>query len=183
MLTAALASCSVSTAGTPVAAFRAEPPTTRVGAPRVADPLNVAKFFSNLCAVLTPDRAKAVANLVRTRTSVNDRGQTCHWNDEGFNGVSISLIRGNGLSDVYGTRGYGSGYFEVAPDTAGYPGVYSSGSDARPDGVCTMGVGIRDDVVMAVTSLLDATSPYRNDPCSLARRAAEAAIATIKENA
>jgi hypothetical protein len=184
-----LTSCAQSTPGTalttsPTSTSAPATTTTNVGGdvPQVANPLDVAKFEQNACSLLTPARAREVANLVTNRVDNSPAGQICHWSDDHRDGVSLSLVRG-GLRNAYGKRDYPSGYFEVAPDVLGYPAVYTSISDGRPDGTCTIGVGVRNDIALAVSSFLSSSSTYFKSPCQLVSKAAEAAVATIKEGA
>jgi hypothetical protein len=104
----------------------------------------------------------------------------CHWSDDVDNSVAVSLVRGNGLRDVYQSQDSERGYFVPVPELSGYPALFASLSDCRSEGTCTMGVGVRNDEVMIVDSSFVSSSPYYSDPCSLTQKAAEAAITTLK---
>ncbi|MFD8494954.1 DUF3558 domain-containing protein [Amycolatopsis sp. NPDC059657] len=150
--------------------------------PQVADPLDTTKFEKDPCGLLSPDQARALANLLTTRLdSKAAGGPICSWLDEHHNGISYSLIRGGGLSDVYRNHlPNDPGYFEPGESAAGYPAVYASITDGRPKGDCVLMVGVRNDVVMVTGSILGGTSPDQENPCPLVKKAAEAAIATLK---
>jgi hypothetical protein len=146
----------------------------------VPNPLDATKFEQNPCALLSQAQARQVANLAKTRVISDPAGPICHWSDDADNSVAVSLVRGNGLRDVYQSRDSEHGYFVPVPNLSGYPAVFSSLSDGRSKGICTMGVGVRNDEVMTVDSSFVASSPYYSDPCSLTQKAAEAAVATLK---
>jgi hypothetical protein len=181
----ALAACSTSSPGNAVGPPVSTGPSTatsgtKLQAPRVPNPLDVTKFEKNPCNVLSPAQARQVANLTKTDGNDGSVFPICGWTDSNYNSVAFSFVRGNGLSDAYQNQDSGSGYFQVAPDVAGYPAAFTSVSDGRSKGTCTMYVGVRNDDVMTVSSSFSASSPYRGDPCPVVQKAAEAAVATLK---
>ncbi|MFD8494964.1 DUF3558 domain-containing protein [Amycolatopsis sp. NPDC059657] len=182
-----LAGCSKSTSGnaTPTSATSGPSSSSGPPVPQVTNPLDTTKFEQNPCNLLSPDQARALANLVTTRLdSKAPGGPICGWQDEHHNDVNFSFTRGGGLSDVYRNhRPDDPGYFEPVPSIAGYPAVYGSIADSRADGTCTLIVGVSNDVVMVTSSELGGTSPDEKNPCPLVQKAAEAAIATLKAGA
>jgi hypothetical protein len=154
--------------------------STKLNAPQVSNPLDVTKFEQNPCGVLSQAQALQVANLTTTRVVADPTGPICRWLDDNRNSIAFSFARGAGLSDAYEYQDSQSGYFKVAPNIAGYPAVFSGTTDDRSKGGCQIITGVKNDEVMTVFSSLGVSSPYYSDPCSLAQKAAGAAIATLK---
>ncbi|MFD8493626.1 DUF3558 family protein [Amycolatopsis sp. NPDC059657] len=153
-----------------------------VDVPQVSSPLEVGKFDKEPCAVLTAAQARAVHKLVKSELG---QGTTdlpaCQWRDDHLNGVRITFARGGGLRDTYTNQRPGTGYFE--PTTlAGYPAVYAGKADQRQLGRCSLTVGVRNDEIMTVESDLGSSfSPSSRGSCEAVKKAAEAAIVTIKK--
>ncbi|WP_176968886.1 DUF3558 domain-containing protein [Amycolatopsis xylanica] len=178
-----LSGCSKTTPGNAATVPPSSPGTSASdpAVPQVSDPLEVSKFEQDPCKALTADQARELASLATTNVTSGTAGPICGWRDGDRNEIAFGFVHANGLADSYRNHQPDDpGYFVPVPSVAGYPGVFASISDGRPDGVCTLAVGVRNDVVMTVTSLMNSSSPYRKDPCPLVQRAAEAAIATIK---
>jgi outer membrane murein-binding lipoprotein Lpp len=181
-----LAGCSTSNPGSASASSQTASPTSasaKPSAPRVANPLDVAKYEQNPCNVLTAAQASQFANLTQTRISPDSSGALCRWYDEPRNSVTFSFARGGGLNDAYGYQDSESGYFKVSPDISGYPAVFSGPTDDRSKGGCQLIVGVRDNEVMTVLVSFRSSSPYYADPCAQATKATEMAIATLKGGA
>ncbi|WP_370947380.1 DUF3558 domain-containing protein [Amycolatopsis sp. cg5] len=179
----ALTGCSKTTPGNAatVSPSTSGSPASDPVVPQVTDPLDVSKFEQDPCKLLTADQARELANLVTTTVTSGAAGPICGWRDGDRNEIAFGFVHANGLADSYRNHQPDDpGYFVPVPSVAGYPGVFASISDGRADGVCTLAVGVRNDAVVTVTSLMNASSPYRKDPCPLVQKAAEAAIATIK---
>nr|WP_245573260.1 DUF3558 domain-containing protein [Amycolatopsis benzoatilytica] len=183
LLLLATAACS-STPGTPAPAASAAPSSSSPSVPKVNAPLDAAKYEQNPCALLSSAQATEVIKSVRNRQGKGLVGPICTWNDADSNSVAVGLVPGQGgLASSYAYRDSAAGYFQVAPDVNGYPAVYTSPSDDRKNGGCQAVVGIKDDETLTSSVLLDKTSPDYRDPCSLAAKAAAAAVATIKAGA
>ncbi|MEC3978186.1 DUF3558 domain-containing protein [Amycolatopsis sp. H20-H5] len=160
------------------------PASGKLAAPQVANPLDASKFEQDPCAVLSQAQASQVANLITSRKATGDVAPICTWSDTDHNTVAFGFIPGNGgLSTSYKSQDSKSGYFAVAPDVVGYPAVYGAPYDDRGDGGCQVAVGVSNDEVITVGVTFRKPSPYYSDPCSLAVKAAEAAVTTIKSGA
>jgi len=84
----------------------------------------------------------------------------------------------NGLQNEYDQNAAGlfeDGYFEPT-SVAGYPGVYSSWADTRPEGRCDLGVGINESTMLTVA----VTGQANKDNCHAASNVAERILTTIK---
>ena len=184
-------SCSTTVAQqTPIASSPSAPsetgsaPGTSSAAPQVRNPLDTAKFDQQPCTALTQAQATQIANLISGQQSAGNVAPVCTWTDADHNRVTVGFLPGNGgLATVYKTRDSASGYFEVAPDVAGYPAVFSATSDLRKDGGCQVVVGVRDDEAFTANVGLLQSSPNYSDPCSLAAKTAEAVVTTLKAGA
>jgi hypothetical protein len=182
----ALAACSTPVSSqTPLASSGpSSPASSKLTAPQVPNPLDASKFEQDPCKVLSQAQAVQVANLTTSRKTDGNVAPICAWSDSDHNRISFGFIPGNGgLSTSYKSQDSKSGYFAVAPDVAGYPAVYGAPYDDRSDGGCQVAVGLSNDEVVTVGVAFRKPSPYFNDPCSLAVKAAGAAMATLKGGA
>ena len=150
--------------------------------PQVANPLIVSQFEQNPCGLLSASRASQILPSVRTRVSPGATANPiCNWIDAKQNSVSLGLIKGNGLSDVYGQHSTGNaGYFDPISDIGGYPGTYASLSDDRSKGVCTLFVGVRNDEVLSVSASFVDGSANEANSCPVALKAAGLAVETAQ---
>ncbi|MDT7729652.1 MAG: hypothetical protein QOI21_6228 [Actinomycetota bacterium] len=181
----ALAACSTPVSSqTPLPSSGPSSPTSsKLTAPQVPNPLDVSKFEQDPCSVLSQTQASQVANLTTSRKTDGNVAPICVWSDSDQNRVTFGFVPGDGLSSVYKSQDSQSGYFQVAPEVAGYPAVFSGPHDDRNDGRCQIGVGVRDNEVITISATFRNPSPYYADPCSLAVKAAEAAVTTLKGGA
>jgi hypothetical protein len=185
-----LSACSQSTlgSGTPTPGFSApDSPTgtssSAAAAPQVSNPLDVSKFEKAPCLLLSAAQANQILTVTRTVTMPGaTNNPICGWKDEGGAGLSLGLVGGNGgLSTVYRQHHPGDpGYFIPIPSVGGYPALFASVADLRSKGTCTVAVGVRDDVAMSVNMDWVVQKPGQGDPCQLAQKAAELAVATLK---
>ncbi|WP_370947378.1 DUF3558 domain-containing protein [Amycolatopsis sp. cg5] len=163
----------------PPSTLKVGPPTSStpaVDVPQVPKPLETGRFDKEPCAVLTAAQARSVYLLVKSELG---QGATCQWRDAHLNGVRITFTSGDGLRGTYTKRAPGTGYFE--PTTiSGFPAVYAGQADQRNIGRCSMTIGLRNDEIMTVESDLGNASPVASGPCDVVKKAAEAAITTIK---
>jgi hypothetical protein len=188
-----LSACSNSTtgSGTPSAGSPAsDSPTgtssTALVAPKVSNPLDVAKYEKNPCGLLTTAQANQILTVARSVVSPGATDSTiCGWKNEGGDEISLGMLGGNGgLSTVYSQYQPGDpGYFIPIPDIEGYPGLFTSVADLRSKGSCTVYVGVRDDEIMTVNMDYVLPAPGQGDPCQLAQKAAGLAVTTVKGGA
>lgn len=185
ILLLALTACSSPNGGQPAPASSnpASSSTAASDVPKVANPLDVAKYEQDPCSVLTQAQAAQAFNAVRNRKIAGNVAPVCTWNDSENSSLAIGLLPGQGgLATVYQNRS-NSGYFEPAPSIDGYPAVFTNVLDNRSDGGCQVAVGVRADEAFTSSVILFKKSPSYGDPCSVALKAAGAALATIKAGA
>lgn len=181
-----LTGCSQQTPGNGSATPSASNSPTSNGpvVPQVTNPLDTTKFEQNPCGVLSPEQAQQVANLTTSKLDAGaPGGPICAWRDENHNSIGFSLNRTGGLTTLYRNHRPDDGYFEPVASVSGYPAVFASLVDGRSTGSCVLSVGVSNDVAMVVDAILGGTSPDQKNPCPLAQKAAEAAIATLKAGA
>jgi hypothetical protein len=182
----ALAACTTPVnSPTPLASSGPSSPTSsKLTAPQVPNPLDVSKFEQDPCSVLSQAQASQVANLTTSSKADGTVAPICSWADDDHNTVAFGFVPGNGgLTTSYKNQDNKSGYFAVAPDIGGYPAAFLGPVDDRDDGDCQVAVGVTNDEVITVNASFRDSSPYYSDPCSLAVKAAEAAMATLKGGA
>jgi hypothetical protein len=199
-LVLALAGCSNSEAGTPVATntpggttgtarspgeTSATRPSNRYGAPRVAQPLDVTKFLAQPCAALTaqqlqnlnlPAQGKADTDSPIAKNS----GPSCDWiNSDTATSLGLSFTTGNknGLADLYRANDEGkwTGYW-AETTVSGYPGVFHGVTDARAQGSCNLAVGVSE----TLTFLVDIGGRMKEQSCDFAKQVAAAVAETVK---
>lgn len=155
------------------------------GVPKVGNPLNAEKFLADPCSVITKAQAAEVAGLTRSEADLAGvAGPRCEWSDSSRNDVAFAFIvaGGGGLTGVYENSRMGSAYFEPI-EVAGYPAVFADVIEQRAEGLCSLAVGVRDDLLLNITSGFDSASPYYANSCPPVKKAAELALATMKGGA
>lgn len=196
----ALAGCSNSEAGTPVATdtpggtsgttrspgeTSATGSSNRYGAPRVAQPLDATKFLAQPCSALTaqqlsnlnlPAQGKADTDSPIAKNS----GPSCEWiNSDTATSVGLSFTTGNknGLADLYraNKEGKWTGYWEETT-VSSYPGVFHGVTDARAQGSCNLAVGVSE----SLTFLVDIGGRLKEQSCDFAKQVAAAVVDTLK---
>jgi hypothetical protein len=196
VMAAAVAGCSSTAAGVAVPATTMSNPTsssapaeasstTTHGAPRVNRPLDVSRFLTKPCDLLSPPQLGEL-NLPSAGTPDLDSaiaknvGPGCTWsNSVAGNLVGVSFITGNpnGLDDLY--RGHEQGQFDgywIETMIEGYPAVFHDITDARPSGQCNLAVGISDKVVVRVGE----HGQLKEKSCDRAKVIATAVVRTLK---
>lgn len=164
-VTAMLGACTSATMdpmplqSTPTTTSSRAVPTSVGPAPRVSQPLNVARFVADPCESLTTAQIPTLKN-------VGKADGTCTWlikkNDDS---VVVTWLQ-NGLTVFY-TQSSVESYWQ--PTTvAGYPAVFASAVDARDQGGCRINVGINDTTMFAV----DYTADSSRSSCDSAKTAA-----------
>lgn len=94
-------------------------------------------------------------------------------------GISWVPINKDGLSDTYAQyRDYKDGGYFKPTMVEGYPGVFAAKSDDRPDGHCVLVVGVNE--TLEFYSDVNMASDQASEACDVAKKAAAAAIETMK---
>ena len=161
--------------------------------PKVTTPLDVTKYGNDTCG-LVPNEELARLKYTdpgeprpQDSTPEGQSGPSCGWKIKGA-GISLLIILGTGNRDNGGggLAGIQAAYerpknpikfLERAPDVEGYPAVYFDVHDRRPNGNCTMAIGLADDLAAGVFA-----EGYegQQDSCDAAQGAAAAMVKTLK---
>ncbi|GAB2717721.1 DUF3558 domain-containing protein [Nocardia thraciensis] len=148
-------------------------------APKVSNPIATEKFTGDVCATLSPAK-RSELGLGAGTARETPTGPSCFWKftEADTNRVDISAQgkNPNGLSDIYDQKGKFA-YFEPV-QIHGYPAVYSSVSDQRNHGDCSLYIGLNDQFAARVSARM-AKGPDRSQPCATVEKTAEAMIATV----
>lgn len=198
--TVLVAGCTSTLAGTPVAGPGATsdapqstdptddpPPEDDLpsdGAPKVEEPLVVAQYEQNPCAMLSADQTQALNVPATGEPTEVAFGKGCIWrNAESGGRVEVqffSTIR-RGLSAVYREAKANSfPYFERIDDIEGYPAVaFDLGSD-KPTARCAISVGVSDQLVFTARGYLSDENIGRADPCQKTAEAVGMMMKTMR---
>jgi hypothetical protein len=194
-----LAGCTSTTGGSAQPANSASPAdTTSQPAPsgkvqKVTTPLDASKFAGDPCGLVPKDLLSQLGYAdpgdPRPQDSSPERqsGPSCGWHIRGA-GTSVLVILGTGNRDAGGGGLAGIQaaherpnspikFLEPAPDVDGYPALYFDTRDRRPNGNCTIALGIADD--LAISIFADGYEG-RQDSCDVAQRVAAGTVKTLK---
>lgn len=181
LLLVVVAGCTSSAADDPKPPVKTDR-STKQAVPAVTDPLDLAAFRPQPCAVLTPAQLTTLGmpnpgqpSIDTTEAKLRDY---CTWLlTAGEDQVVVSMPKPH-LSDVDLAAAYESrdiyAYFEETT-VSGYPAVFAGVTDNRPAGGCDLSVGVTDGEVVNVAILVTGA-----DPCALATTVATEVIATLK---
>lgn len=178
--------CSSGESGTPVPATSA-PSATADGpadTPAVENPLDLASFLPEPCAVLTQPQLATLGvtgggEPTTTGATAESVGPWCTWLTTGTGkviSVGFLTLNEDGMATVYDKR---DDYKYFEPTTVeDYPAVFAEPVDHRDNGSCNIFVGISDTTVYraATQGESDAASA-----CDRAKQVAAAALTTIRE--
>jgi hypothetical protein len=156
--------------------------------PKVAHPLDVARYEKDPCATLTAEQLSQLGITTQAKPDLgNKQGPACEWNAFDEAGLTIGatlLTVGSSLSKVYKQHDQGQWpFFKPVADVSGYPGVLVDSLDAVPKGKCQLVVAVRDDLIYSAQIDFDSDSKDYADPCPVVQKAAEMAVSTMKAGA
>jgi hypothetical protein len=123
---------------------------------------------------------------VASKDASRPTGASCGWNDTfGTSGQSLyfTFVVGDGGLDFLYQSKSSYGLFEPQPALQGYPTLLISSNDERKDGGCGFAVGLTDKQHLLVTMSVRGgpnPAPRFNDPCGVAKEAADLALTSIK---
>lgn len=159
------------------------------GAPKVANPIaDTSRWEGDPCSVISADQLSSLGLTVPSpqRSDVPNIGPGCTWEFDSetvsaFDGGFATQGSGKGISNLYAHKQAGTAaYFEELPPIEGHPAVAEGPEDDRAEGVCDLGVGIRDDLLFTVVMTADPSTPQGKDPCGWAAKVAALAVQTMK---
>lgn len=187
---ALVSACTTTSKGDPLAATPAsstpgngEEDLPFAGAPKVDNPLDTSRYEKEPCEALTADQAQSL-NLPPTGVINNDvaLGVGCVWRNStthGYVGIDFLVQDPRGLSPEYQNRTKYD-FFEVLPDIEGFPAIARGGSTDRDHGICTVMVGVADDMVFASNVQLSQVNIGQKEPCDVAAQVAGLAVQTMR---
>lgn len=158
------------------------------GAPSVQNPIaDTSRWEADPCAVISAEQIKSLG-LEPTGSKHKDEptGPGCFWK---FNADSPSAFTGGlgttggreGISNLYKHKQQGSAaVFEELPAIEGHPAAVAMSKDDRSEGVCAVGVGLRDDLLYTLVMTADPSTPQGKEPCEWAAKVAGLAVQTMK---
>lgn len=168
LVAVALAACSPD-------APAATAPSTAPG----PSPLSLDEFRKDPCTGLTADQAAEFDLAPGKSISDVGYGASCMWSVPAHesNVVMIGLdsLGGGGIDHVLGNRANHAYHDEV--EIEGRPAVFASADDLRPEGTCTLWVGVPDLLVRVTAALPE--GPDAADPCPPAQRIATAVVRNL----
>jgi len=154
------------------------------GAPKVSNPLDTNRFQQDPCRSLTSEQAQSLDFPPDGESRDSTFGKACTWSNRGSGGrATVHFLDEDprGLSAEYQAHDDGiTALFEVLPPIEGYPAVVSNTIDGRPDGRCTVIVGVSDEIRFEVPLWLSQVNVGTKDPCDVAALVAGLALKTMK---
>nr|WP_091304909.1 DUF3558 domain-containing protein [Amycolatopsis tolypomycina] len=160
------------------------------GAPDVSNPLPASVVAGDPCTdALTPAQVKEALGVEVTGQpgTAPGLGRKCDWaNPDTTAVVTVFFITEThqGLSDLYANTKPQAKVWNVLPDIQGYPAVaYLSADGGDPKRTCGVSVGLANDVAIDVELALSRAKIGTVDPCSVAPKAADAVVTTLRQKA
>lgn len=169
-------------------AVSSSPATNNANVPKVARPIDTARYEQEPCAALTAAQLSQLGIKTQPKPDLQNKlGPSCEWNAFDDAGVTIGatlLTAGSSLAKLYQQHDQGQWpFFEPVADISGYPGVLLDSLDAQPKGKCQLAVAVRDDAIYSVQGDMDPDSKNYANPCPVLQKAAEMAVSTMKAGA
>ncbi len=195
---AAVSACSTTDAGTPVPSAggpgattgattaqepaegtpASAPTSAESGAPRVADPVDTARFQKRPCSSLTAAQTEELGVEPPGTERPNQNGLGCFWQNDNGGTISVLWTGLTGLDALYRTRER-SAYFEPV-EIAGFPAVAAEPTDDRETGACSVHVGTSDDAMFTLALQQSRGRIGEREPCVVAVGVAGQVLATVK---
>lgn len=149
------------------------------GAPSVAKPLDISKWQSNLCGLVSKSQSAAYKDAAEGSPRPNQvsgaKGCSYGYTNSSF-ALSFQTLGGQGLGSVYGQKANSDVFTPYQLD--GYPAVVTAPKGQVKSGVCLVFVGVRNDTVLGAQEQAEGGT-YAKEPCTAAKMAASWAMATI----
>lgn len=169
--------------------------TAKYGAPSVPEPLDATGIVDDPCGALTDRQLDEFHGTVddsthtTEATPLSDKKTACNWSFEGDRyslggfvaGVALPRDTFDGLSSSYRANQAGK-YDTFDPfEAADYPAVINNQTGSPGEGECTLSVGLRDDTVYQISTLLDTDHPNYDEPCKTGKKLASFVVQNLKE--
>jgi hypothetical protein len=159
------------------------------GAPKVANPLPESVLSGDPCAdALTPSQVKEALGVEVTGESgtTSGIGRKCDWSNADTTAVLTVFFvteAKQGLSGVYANSKPQAVKWQPLAPIQGFPAVAYLTPGPDPKTFCTVTVGIADDLSVDVALALGRSAHGSVDPCSVAPKAADAVVTTLRQKA
>ena len=200
LLGLALAGCTTTSSGDPAPAD--DQPTSEpgespssasaadlpyAGAPKVDDPLDTTEYQQDPCRTFTAAQTSELRLDASGKPIDAPLGNACEWSSDQTRGyVQIRFKNKNpiGLSGEYQADKDGEfAFFDELDPIEGYPAVAIDVTDRRQRGLCSVVVGVADEVTFATVVQLSQANIGQKDPCDTAVDVAGMALQTMKQGA
>jgi uncharacterized protein DUF3558 len=160
-------------------------PLPFAGAPAVVNPLDASKFLDDPCLALTSVQITQL-NVGAGKKSKAYLGMACDWaNPDTGGSVNLQFLARfrEGLSAVYRANDEDKyATFNPIDDLAGFPAVIAEPS-SEPNDMCTMYIGVSDDLAMQLAVVESRDKVGQVDPCEVAKAVAPLVLQTMKAGA
>jgi hypothetical protein len=159
------------------------------GAPKVSNPLPDSVLSGDPCGALTAQQVRDALgiDIQGRRDSLPGIGPECIWsNVDSSAKVTVFFVTepGKGLSDLYENSKPQSVVWRELPPVQGFPAVaYVTSFGGDPKTFCAVSVGLTDKLSIDVSLYLGDAKVGKVDPCTVAPRAADAVVTTLKQKA
>lgn len=182
---AALAACAPNPGGSagPTSGGTSATQSLPAGTPNVANPIDVAKFRTAPCTVLTAAQLQQLNVGASGKADSDANSPGCTWSDlQGPSKMAPGVTfgpAGHGLADVFSQKATYQ-YFQQLPDIAGYPAVIALSADSRSQGNCDITIGVSNQQFIDVGVTVDTSASDATAPCGRNQTVAADMIATLK---
>ncbi|HEV7652128.1 MAG TPA: DUF3558 domain-containing protein [Actinophytocola sp.] len=157
------------------------------GAPAVDNPLDTAEFQQDPCQTFTAAQAAELKLGTSGKPVDAPLGNACEWSNDQSRGYAQIRFKDKnpvGLSGEYqADQDDKFAYFDELDPIEGFPAVADDLTDRRQRGLCTVVVGVADDVTFATVVQLSQANIGQKDPCETAVDVAGMALQTMKAGA
>lgn len=154
------------------------------GAPAVPNPLDTSTFQQNPCQMLTSAQSQELNVGTSGKPYDEALGKGCEWRNEDTQGsATLAFLDKDprGLSALYRADKEGKwAYFEELPSIEGFPAVIRDIIDRRPEGSCSLVVGVSDEIAFGTVLQLSTANVGKKDPCAVGAQVAGMALQTMQ---
>jgi hypothetical protein len=154
------------------------------GAPAVPNPLDTRTFQQDPCQMLTSTQSQELNVGTAGKPYDEVLGKGCEWRNEDTRGsATLAFLDKDprGLSALYRADKEGKwAYFEELPSIEGFPAVIRDIIDRRPDGSCSLVVGVSDEIAFGTVLQLSTANVGKKDPCEVGAQVAGMALQTMQ---
>lgn len=178
---------SISTSGTTSRHSDASPgqPTHpgTLNVPKVTNPIRTASFEQKPCSVLTAAQLQELSISTSPEPKTIEAGPACEWGDVFDDGITIDgafvTKLPSSVAGLYRNNELGRYAYFKPVSILGYPAAFNGLTDARNQGSCGIGIGVRDELIYSISFQLRQSHPKYSDPCSALKGVSKMALKTM----